>query len=424
MGHQSLREEPPSPATVPSAARGRPARVAGLTAAAPGVTGCRRVHRLAAKLKTHRPAPAAAASPRDESSLGRRSTSAGWRFGLSSGRGGDGPETHARARDRGVRRRRVPGVRARGRGTAARDAAPLPARAWPEMTLEEYAQGQDGHPENLCRWIERQTDQMGSIRGGSARKLIVYKHRIKPGWYFPPEFTTSRRPGPGARGVHRGVRLRRPRALGRDRRDRSPEARRRPADEGAVGLFPRRAAADHLEREPPALSPGRRHADVAADQSVRTSASTGRCCPRCAGTRDWRSVSTKALERLLYTRFSPLRGPARQDRAWRGREPLVGMPRWRLHLRWLGRRRRPAPVRVQGRVPRGIPAGLPTTRRRRSSRRRPTRCGCYSTSRSASGSSRTRGQAESSRSERSRRRAISGTRIASTHRHTVRCRLG
>ena len=62
-----------------------------------------------------------------------------------------------------------------------------PREHWPEMTLGEYAQGQDEQPDNLCRWIERQTDQMGSIRGGSARKLIVYKHRDKPGWYFPPE---------------------------------------------------------------------------------------------------------------------------------------------------------------------------------------------------------------------------------------------
>src|SRR5262245_51580372 len=48
-----------------------------------------------------------------------------------------------------------------------------PRAHWPEMTLEEYAQGQQDHPDNYCRWIERQTDQMGSIRGGSARKLII-----------------------------------------------------------------------------------------------------------------------------------------------------------------------------------------------------------------------------------------------------------
>ena len=68
-----------------------------------------------------------------------------------------------------------------------------PRERWPEMPLEDYALGQADHPENFCRWIERQTDQMGSIRGGSARKLIIYKHADKPGWYFPPSLYADER---------------------------------------------------------------------------------------------------------------------------------------------------------------------------------------------------------------------------------------
>lgn len=33
---------------------------------------------------------------------------------------------------------------------------------------------------------------MGSIRGGAVRKLIISKHRDKPGWYFPPEYENER----------------------------------------------------------------------------------------------------------------------------------------------------------------------------------------------------------------------------------------
>jgi 5-methylcytosine-specific restriction protein B len=64
----------------------------------------------------------------------------------------------------------------------------FPRESWPAMELLQYAQGQDEVPDNYCRWIERQTDQMGSIRGGAARKLIVYKHRGKPGYHYPPDY--------------------------------------------------------------------------------------------------------------------------------------------------------------------------------------------------------------------------------------------
>ncbi len=56
---------------------------------------------------------------------------------------------------------------------------------WPTMELRDYALGQADVPESLSRWIEFQTPHMGSMRGGSARKHIIYKHRDRPGWHFP-----------------------------------------------------------------------------------------------------------------------------------------------------------------------------------------------------------------------------------------------
>lgn len=33
---------------------------------------------------------------------------------------------------------------------------------------------------------------MGSIRGGAARKLLIYKDRDRPGWNFPREYENAR----------------------------------------------------------------------------------------------------------------------------------------------------------------------------------------------------------------------------------------
>ena len=64
----------------------------------------------------------------------------------------------------------------------------FPLSEWPKMTLQQYALGQQESEDTFCRWMEFRSRDVGSIRGGSARKLIVYKHKDKPGWYFPKEF--------------------------------------------------------------------------------------------------------------------------------------------------------------------------------------------------------------------------------------------
>src|SRR5262245_11942329 len=64
----------------------------------------------------------------------------------------------------------------------------FPLEQWPTLPLEHYALGQEESEDTFCRWMEFRTQHLGSIRGGSARKLIIYKHKDKPGWYFDPEY--------------------------------------------------------------------------------------------------------------------------------------------------------------------------------------------------------------------------------------------
>ncbi len=65
----------------------------------------------------------------------------------------------------------------------------FPLDQWPQMRLEDYALGQPGVEDTYCYWLEYKSQWMGSIRGGSARKLIIYKRRDREGWYFPNVFS-------------------------------------------------------------------------------------------------------------------------------------------------------------------------------------------------------------------------------------------
>lgn len=64
----------------------------------------------------------------------------------------------------------------------------FPLERWPSLSLEEYALGQADSVNTFCRWMEFRTPHLGSIKGGAARKLIIYKHKDKPGWYFDSEY--------------------------------------------------------------------------------------------------------------------------------------------------------------------------------------------------------------------------------------------
>ena len=65
----------------------------------------------------------------------------------------------------------------------------FPLDKWPEMRLEDYALGQPGVRDTYCHWLEFKSQWVGSIRGGSAGKLIIFKRRDREGWYFPNVFS-------------------------------------------------------------------------------------------------------------------------------------------------------------------------------------------------------------------------------------------
>ena len=60
----------------------------------------------------------------------------------------------------------------------------FPKDAWPTMTLDAYALGQAEHPDNFCRWMEFVATDLGSIRGGSAHKHLIYFQAGVGEWWF------------------------------------------------------------------------------------------------------------------------------------------------------------------------------------------------------------------------------------------------
>lgn len=77
----------------------------------------------------------------------------------------------------------------------------FPVESWPAMRLEQYAIGQGGTADTFCRLIEVGSVNMGHWHGGTARKFIIYKHRDKPGWYYPDGYADVQQ----AWGVVRGA---------------------------------------------------------------------------------------------------------------------------------------------------------------------------------------------------------------------------
>lgn len=65
----------------------------------------------------------------------------------------------------------------------------FPLAQWPTMTLEQYALGQKGSETTFCRWLEFLTPTVASMKGGTSRKMLIYKHARKPGWYFERDYS-------------------------------------------------------------------------------------------------------------------------------------------------------------------------------------------------------------------------------------------
>ncbi|MER8115331.1 hypothetical protein [Streptomyces sp. NPDC094031] len=85
------------------------------------------------------------------------------------------------------------------RSTAAKDEAgaeqerkqvlaPFPLEEWPTLPLERYALGleQSGLGMTYCRLMEFDTQSLGSIKGGSAAKPIMYRHNSGEGRLAAP----------------------------------------------------------------------------------------------------------------------------------------------------------------------------------------------------------------------------------------------
>jgi hypothetical protein len=60
----------------------------------------------------------------------------------------------------------------------------FPRHGWPAMPLDRYALGQSDHPDNFCRWLEFRAVDLGSIKGGSARKHHIYFQAKKGQWWY------------------------------------------------------------------------------------------------------------------------------------------------------------------------------------------------------------------------------------------------
>ena len=66
----------------------------------------------------------------------------------------------------------------------------FPLDGWASMPLEKYALGQPSVENPYCAVMEYRSPHLGSIQGGSAKKLLIYKRKSKEGWYFDPSYET------------------------------------------------------------------------------------------------------------------------------------------------------------------------------------------------------------------------------------------
>lgn len=62
--------------------------------------------------------------------------------------------------------------------------AAFPLAEWPQLTLERYALGTPDSKSSFCYALEFGSRELGSISGGSARKLIMYARKDGTGYYF------------------------------------------------------------------------------------------------------------------------------------------------------------------------------------------------------------------------------------------------
>ena len=59
----------------------------------------------------------------------------------------------------------------------------FPLDGWANMPLARYALGQGNNQESFCWWVEFGTPDIGSMKGGSAKKHLIYRQR-DGNWYY------------------------------------------------------------------------------------------------------------------------------------------------------------------------------------------------------------------------------------------------
>jgi 5-methylcytosine-specific restriction enzyme B len=65
----------------------------------------------------------------------------------------------------------------------------FPRAAWRDLPLERYAVGVESSEMTFCNLVERHTPDLGSIRGGTAHKLLVFKRKTGD-WFFKSDYGT------------------------------------------------------------------------------------------------------------------------------------------------------------------------------------------------------------------------------------------
>lgn len=73
----------------------------------------------------------------------------------------------------------------------ARVQTAFPEQGWTTLPLNRYALGLDEYKESFCYLMEFQTPEIGSIRGGSALKHIIYYRRNEQRWHFDNKFNDA-----------------------------------------------------------------------------------------------------------------------------------------------------------------------------------------------------------------------------------------
>jgi 5-methylcytosine-specific restriction enzyme B len=65
----------------------------------------------------------------------------------------------------------------------------FPVAAWPTMTVEQYALGTDQTKDSYCYELEFRSTWIGSVRGGSAYKHVIFRRRSNQQWRYPQQFS-------------------------------------------------------------------------------------------------------------------------------------------------------------------------------------------------------------------------------------------